>query len=218
MRQRLRHTTLVVAAMLGLCAITPLAHASSAPSGVRADGSSPVNVPYISRTRIDGEWVPIEDYSRNFTVTAPATVRPYREFTVRFDSAPILAVAAFNKQLTDLRVAYRVAGRGAVVKYRLEGGSNPVGATFRVEHNGADLVVRSDAHFPGGVEFDVPDLVVTVRAAGPGGTVTTSPGGSSFDDPAFYWFREQTTSGSWDPFENYVDPAAPVTFTTTTIQ
>ena len=89
-----------------------------------------VNVPYISRTRIDGEWVPIENYSRDFTVTAPDAVRPGEEFTVRFASAPILAVAAFNRQLTDLRVAYRVTGAGTVVTYRLEGGSNTDGARF----------------------------------------------------------------------------------------
>lgn len=150
-------------------------------------------------------------------MTAPASVRPGEEFTIRFDSAPILAVAAFNKQLTDLRVAYRVTGEGTVVGYRLEGGVNTGDARFWVERSGADLVVRSDGYFPGGVEFDIPDLVVTVRA-GRSGTVITSPGGSGFDDPAFYWFREQTTSGSWDPFENYVDPAHPVTFTTTTIE
>src|SRR5690606_12759416 len=183
----------------------------------RVRGSTAVNVPYISRSRIDGEWVAIEDYSRDFTVTAPASVRPGEEFTVRCDSAPILAVAAFNKQLTDLRVAYRITGAGTVVGYRLEGGVNIGVARFRVERNGADLVVRSDGYFPGGVEFDIPDLVVTVRA-GRSGAVTTSPGGSSFDDPAFYWFREHTTSGSWDPFENYVDPANPVTFTTTVIE
>ncbi|TNY38098.1 hypothetical protein [Thermomonospora catenispora] len=176
-----------------------------------------VNVPYISRTRIDGEWVPIEDYSRDFTVTAPDAVGPDEEFTVRFASAPILAVAAFNKRLTDLRVAYRVTGAGTVVGYRLEGGSDLGDARFWVERNGADLVVRSDGSFPGGVEFDIPDLVVTVRAGG-SGAVTTSPGGSSFEDPAFSWFRERTGTGSWDPFENYVDPAAPVTFTTTVIE
>ena len=218
MRQRFLPPALAVLGILGLCAITSTAHASPVPArdAAAASGGATVNVPYISRTRIDGEWVPIENYTRDFTVTAPASVKPGKEFTVRFDSAPILAVGDFNKTLTDLRVAYRVSGQGTVAKYKLEGGSNTGDARFRVERHGADLVVRSDDSFPGGVEFDIPDLVVTVRATG-SGTVTTSPGGSSFDDPAFYWFREQTTSGSWDPFQNYVDPAHPVTFTSTTV-
>ncbi|MEU1876752.1 hypothetical protein ABZ470_05520 [Streptosporangium sp. NPDC020072] len=175
-----------------------------------------VTVPYISRTRIDGVWTPIEGYTRDYTVTAPATVEPGDDFRVRFDSAPIFAVPAHNKTLTDLRIAYRVSGDATILRYRLEGGSNLGGAHFWVERNGSDLVLRSNGTFQGGVEFDVPDLVVKVRA-GATGTVTTSPGGSSFADPAFYWYREQTVSGQWDPFENYVDPASPVTFTTTTI-
>ncbi|BCJ61883.1 hypothetical protein [Micromonospora endophytica] len=220
MRYRFFRAITIAAGTFGLVAASaavqasPAAARGGATAGHATVQSVTVNVEYESRTRLNGEWLPIE-YARNFTVTAPVTVQPEKKLTVRFDSAPILAVAAFNKQLTDLRVAYRITG-GTILGYRLEGGSGISGANFWVQRNGADLIVRSNSYFPGGVEFDIPDLVVRVRAAG-SGAVVTSPGGSSFADPAFYWFREQTTTGSWDPFENYVDPANPVTFTTTTI-
>ncbi|MBE8525348.1 hypothetical protein ILP97_49075 [Amycolatopsis sp. H6(2020)] len=202
--------------LLVMCAMaTPAGASPGSGAESQVTAGTTVTVPYISRTRIDGEWVPI-DYSRDFTVTAPASAKQGQAFDVRFDSAPILAIGLHNKTLKDLRIAYRVTGPVTVVKYRLDGGSNTGDAQFRVERHGSDLLLRSDGPFPGGVEFDVPDLVVTVVAKGKC-SVVTSPGGSSFDDPAFYWFREQTQTGSWDPFENYVDPAKPITFTTTTV-
>ncbi|MFF4411300.1 hypothetical protein ACFYY8_02160 [Streptosporangium sp. NPDC001559] len=174
-----------------------------------------MSVPYLARTRIDGEWTPIE-YSREFTVTAPERVAPGEEFTVVFASAPILALAAFNRTLTDLRIAYRVSGQAAVLEWELRGGDTPGGLEFTAERQGADLVVRFGGTIAGGVEVAVPDLVVTVRAEEPG-TVTTSPGGSGFDRPAFGWTREHAVNGQWDPFQCYVPVDAPVVFTTTLI-
>ncbi|MFF0573815.1 hypothetical protein ACFY19_26840 [Streptosporangium saharense] len=174
-----------------------------------------MSVAYLARTRIEGEWTPIE-YSREFTVTAPERAAPGEEFTVVFASAPILALPAFNRTLTDLRIAYRVSGEASVLEWDLRGGDTPGGREFLAERQGEDLVVRFEGTIAGGVEVAVPDLVVTVRA-GESGAVTTSPGGSGFDRPAFGWTREHAVNGQWDPFQCYVPVDAPVVFTTTLI-
>lgn len=206
-----------VAVAVGVLGLPVIAAPATAHPDVPVTGpSTTVTVPYISRTRIDGVWTPIEGYTRDFTVTAPTTIAPWTAFAVKYDSAPLFPVAAFNKQVTDLKIAYKVSGNVTVLDHHLSGGSNLGGAQFWVERYGSTFVLRSNAVFQGGVQFDVPDLVLTLKSKG-SGTVTTSPGGSSFDRPAFYWYREQTTSLQWDPFQNYVDPANPVTFTTTTI-
>ncbi|MER7133284.1 hypothetical protein [Streptosporangium saharense] len=217
----LRTAAAASVAAVALTGLTTPSYAQTSATSASAQQSAArttatVTVPYISRTRIDGVWTAIEGYTRDYTVTAPATAQPNSVFGVKFDSAPIFAVPAHNEKLTDLRIAYRVSGDVTILGYRLKGGSNLGGAHFWVQRNGSDLVVRSNATFQGGVEFDAPDLVVKVRA-GASGAVTTSPGGSSFADPAFYWYRKHAVNGQWDPFENYVDPAGPVTFTTTTI-
>ncbi|MFF8595172.1 hypothetical protein ACF061_27735 [Streptomyces sp. NPDC015220] len=188
--------------------------ASAAPSGTAT--TTTTTLPYVCQTRVSGSWIPV-DYSRTFTVTAPATVAPYKTFKVTFDSAPINAVAAYNKTLTDVRIAYRVPAGTTVLDYRLTGGSSNLGGGQWIERHGDTLVVRSDDAFQGGVEYDLPNLEVVMRAPG-SGTLTTTAGGTGFDDPSFYWYRLQPTTNEWDPFQCYADPAQPVTFSTTKVQ
>lgn len=172
--------------------------------------------PYVCQTRVSGGWIPVE-YSRDFTVTAPATVAPYKAFKVTFDSTPINAVAAYNKTLTDVKIAYQVPAGATVVGYWLSGGSANLNGSQWVERNGNTLVVRADGMFEGGVAYDLPNLEVVLRAPG-SGTLTTTAGGTSFDDPSFYWYRLQPTTNEWDPFQCYADPAKPVVFSTTKVQ
>lgn len=188
-----------------------------ASAGAASAATTTSTVPYVCQTRYQGEWLPVPDYTRDFTVTAPGTVAPGQTFKITFDSAPINAVPTYNKTLTDVRIAYRVPAGATVVGHRLTGGSNLGGATQWVERDGNEFVLRTDGKFAGGVEFDLPNLEVQLKAPA-SGTLTTGPGGSSFEDPSFYWYRLQPTTNEWDPFQCYADPARPVTFSTTRVQ
>lgn len=188
-----------------------------ASAGNASAATTASTVPYVCRTMVSGEWIPVTDYTRDFTVTAPDSVAPHHTFKVVFDPAAITAVPAFNKTLTDVKIAYRLPAGARLVGYKLTGGSNLGTAKQWIERNGDDLVLRSDGQFQGGVEFDMPNLEVTLKAPG-SGTLTTTAGGSSFDDPSFYWYRLQPTTNQWDPFQCYADPAQPVTFSTTKVQ
>ncbi|MER8235259.1 hypothetical protein ACIRQY_11515 [Streptomyces sp. NPDC101490] len=189
---------------------------SSGPASAAVTATTTTTTPYVCQTRVSGGWIPV-DYSRDFTVTAPATVAPNKTFKVTFDSAPINAVAAYNKTLTDVKIAYRVPAGATVVSYWLSGGSANLGGNQWVERHGDTLVVRSGDDFQGGVAYDLPNLEVVLRAPG-SGTLTTGPAGTGFTDPSFYWYRLQPTTNEWDPFQCYMDPAAPVVFSTTTVQ
>ncbi|MFD9559700.1 hypothetical protein [Streptomyces sp. NPDC059990] len=186
-----------------------------ATSGPASAATVSTTLPYICQTRLSGEWIPVE-YSRNFTTTAPAKVAPLQTFKVTFDSAPIKAVADYNKLLNTISFNYKVPANAKVVSYKLTGGSNLGTANQWVERNGNDLRVKSDGEWAGGVEFDFPNLEVTLRAPG-SGTLTTGAGGSSFTDTAFGWERLQPTTNEWDPFQCYADPAQPVAFSTTQV-
>ncbi|MDX2388633.1 hypothetical protein ACWGHM_03935 [Streptomyces sp. NPDC054904] len=192
----------------------------AAPGTAAATGAPAVTttstLPYVCQTRLSGEWIPVE-YSRNFTTTAPAKVAPFHTFKVTFDPAPIKAVAAYNKLLNTISFNYKVPANATVVSYKLTGGSNLGTANQWVERNGNDLRVKSDGEWAGGVEFDFPNLEVTLRAPG-SGTLTTGAGGSSFTDTAFGWDRLQPDTNEWDPFQCYADPAQPVTFSTTKVK
>ncbi|MFF4604058.1 hypothetical protein ACFY12_15205 [Streptomyces sp. NPDC001339] len=172
---------------------------------------------YICRTRVDGNWIPVP-YSRDFTTTAPAKVTPGQTFKVTFDSAPINAVADFNKLLNNVSFAYRTPANAEVVGYRLVGGSNLGSARQWVERDGDTFKVKSDGEWAGGVEFDFPNLEVTLKAPSTNGaTLTTGAGGTSFEDTSFGWTRLQTQLNTWDPFQCYADPAKPVAFSTTQV-
>ncbi|MGK5729237.1 hypothetical protein [Streptomyces sp. URMC 124] len=201
-----------LAASLGL-ALTGIM--SSA--GTASADTATKTLDYTCQTRYDGTWIPVT-YARDFTTTAPAKVAPGQTFKVTFDSAPIKAVADFNKLLNTVNIAYKVPANAKIVSYKLTGGSNLGSAKQWVERNGNNLAVKSDGEWAGGVEFDFPNLEVTLKApTTSGATLTTGAGGSSFTDPAFSWNRLQPVTNQWDPFQCYPDPAKPVTFSTTQV-
>jgi dehydratase len=204
------------AAGVSMSAATALL-AFAAPASAVADGvSTSSTVGYVCQSRFDGSWFPINGYSRGFTTTAPSKVSPGAGFNVAFDPAPIVALGEYNKELTDIEVAYKVSPEAQVLGYKLVGGKNLGSAAFHVERRGAEFVVTSPDSIPGGVEFDLPSLVVTLRAPGQG-AVATGPGGSSFEKRSFGWNRLHPANNQWDPFQCYADPATPVVFSTTAV-
>jgi dehydratase len=174
------------------------------------------NVPYICQTRVSGEWLPVPDYSRGFDVTAPTQVAPQAEFRVSFDPKPILAAAQFNKEVRLVTVTYALPPAAKLVNYQLSGGSGLGASRQLVVPLGDELVVMATGPLVGGVEFDLPTLDVTLRAPS-SGTLVTGPGGSSFQHIGFGWWREQTQTLEWDPFQCYPDPTQPVQFSSTTV-
>ncbi|GAB2943041.1 hypothetical protein [Streptomyces heilongjiangensis] len=203
---------------LAVTAVVATAGSAAASAGVAEATKTTTSstLPYICRTRFAGEWIPVE-YSRDFTTTAPAKVLPNQHFNVVFDSAPIKAVADYNKLLNSVSFNYRVPSEAKVVSYRLTGGSNVGTAKFWVERSGTDLRVKSDGEWPGGYEFDFPNLEVVLKAPKSAATLTTGAGGSSFTDTSFGWYRLQPVTNEWDPFQCYADPAKPVTFSNTVV-
>ncbi|WP_406063404.1 hypothetical protein OG462_33330 [Streptomyces sp. NBC_01077] len=211
-----KKSTAGIAAALTISAATALLGATSPASATAPGTSTSSTVGYVCQSRFDGAWFPINGYARNFTTTAPAQVSSNAVFNVSFDPAPILALGEYNKELTDIEVAYKVSPGAKVLGYKLVGGSNLGTAAFHVERRGAEFVVTSPDSIPGGVEFDLPTLVVALRAPAQG-AVTTAPGGSSFENRSFGWNRLHPANNQWDPFQCYADPATPVVFSTTNV-
>ncbi|MFF9024876.1 hypothetical protein [Streptomyces eurythermus] len=205
-----------IAAALSVSAATAMLSVASPASATGSGTSTTSTVGYVCQSRYEGEWFPINGYSRDFTTTAPARVFPGAAFNVAFDPAPVFALGEHNKELTDIEVAYKVASQAKVLGYKLVGGSNLGSASFHVERRGTDFVVTSPDSIPGGVEFDLPTLVVTLSAPSKG-TVTTAPGGSDFTNPSFGWNRLSPVSNQWDPFQCYANPQTPVVFSTTAV-
>ncbi|MCX5393922.1 hypothetical protein ABZY68_29805 [Streptomyces sp. NPDC006482] len=206
-----------IAAALSISAATAMLGAASPASATNPGTSTTSTVGYVCQSRYDGTWFPINGYSRNFTTTAPAQVSPGSVFNVSFDPAPILALGEYNKELTDIEVAYKVSPEARVLGYKLVGGSNLGSASFHVERRGAEFVVTSPDSIAGGVEFDLPTLVVALRAPATPATVKTAPGGSSFENRSFGWNRLHPANNQWDPFQCYANPATPVAFSTTNV-
>ncbi|MFD5649828.1 hypothetical protein [Streptomyces sp. NPDC127039] len=168
-------------------------------------------VPYECRTWVQGNTHPVYDYERGFDVTVPATVRAGKRFRATYDPDPITAFAEYNEIVNDVRIAYRIPEGTKVRRVRLTGGSGLGDSDVRVRVRGRDIVVSASGPFQGGVEFDLPTLKVVYKAPRTTGPLNFVSGGSSYEDPGFYWYRYQPILDEWGPFECFPDPAKPET-------
>ncbi|MBT2675892.1 hypothetical protein J7E95_34880 [Streptomyces sp. ISL-14] len=198
-QQAIRLTTASALALAGIMSLGTSAHAAN------------VDVPYECRTWVLGNSHPVYDYKRGFDVTVPASIRAGKQFQATYDPAPITAFAEYNKIVKDVRVAYRIPEGAKVKKVKLTGGSGLGDSALKVKVEGADIVVSASGPLAGGVEFDLPTLKVTYKAPTTTGTLNFGPGGSSYEQPGFYWYRYQPTLDEWGPFECFPDPAKPQT-------
>ncbi|MFF8957357.1 hypothetical protein [Streptomyces sp. NPDC014894] len=215
-----KRAAMSMAGALSLAAATlaaaPTAGASTA-GGAAAANTTTSSVGYVCQSRYDGAWFPIANYARSFSTTAPTSIARNTNYQITFNPAPLTAAGQYNQQLKDVEVAYKVSSNAQVLSYSLTGGSNLGTAVFYVDRNGSEFVVKSIAGaIQGGVEFDIPTLVVTLRSANPG-SVTAGPAGTSFTHRSFGWNRQHPLNGQWDPFQCYADPASPVVFSTTSV-
>ncbi|KOU63454.1 dehydratase [Streptomyces sp. MMG1533] len=198
-QQGIRLTTAAGLALAGIVSLSGSAHAAT------------VAVPYECRTWVQGNTHPVYDYQRGFDVAVPASVRPGERFQATYDPAPITAFAEYNKTVTDVRVAYRIPAGAKVKHVKLTGGSGLGDSTLSVKVEGEDITVSASGPLEGGVEFDLPTLKVTYKAPKDTGTLNFVPGGSSYEQPGFYWYRYQPILDEWGPFECFPDPAKPQT-------
>lgn len=198
-QQGIRLTTAAGLALAGIVSLGGSAYAAD------------VAVPYECRTWVLGNTHPVYDYARGFDVTVPASVKAGGHFKATYDPAPITAFAEYNKTVTDVRVAYRIPAGAKVKHVELTGGSGLGDSTLKAEVKGTDIIVSASGPFEGGVEFDLPTLKVAYKAPKVTGTLNFGPGGSSYEQPGFYWYRYQPILDEWGPFECFPDPAKPET-------
>ncbi|MEU7650537.1 hypothetical protein AB0C42_11285 [Micromonospora taraxaci] len=195
-------------ALSGVLASVGVANTSAGAATPPAPVTTHSTVAYDCRTTVQQGFHPVV-YSRDFDVTAPASVAAGAEFDVTLDPTPITAYAEYNQTVTDVQVAYAIPRDAKVKSYSLVGGSG-LGAAFTwVEERDGALVVRSSGPFTGGVEFDLPSLAVHLKAGKKAGAVVFAPGGRSYVEPGFGWFRYQPILNEWGPFQCFPDPALP---------
>ncbi|MFG2110803.1 hypothetical protein [Micromonospora chersina] len=195
-------------AVTGVLASVGVANASPVAATGTATATTSSTVAYDCRTTVQQGFHPVA-YSRGFDVTAPEAVTAGAEFDVTFDPTPITAFAQYNKTVTDVQVAYRIPTNAKVTSYSLVGGSGLGRAFTWVEERDGSLVVRSSGPYEGGVEFDLPSLAVHFKAGRSTGTISFAPGGKSYVEPGFGWFRYQPILDEWGPFQCFPDPAQP---------
>ncbi|MFI6269973.1 hypothetical protein [Micromonospora zamorensis] len=195
-------------ALTGVLASVGVANASPGAATPTAAVSTHSTVAYDCRTTVQQGFHPVA-YSRDFDVSAPTTVTAGTEFDVTLDPTPITAFAQYNQTVTDVQVAYAIPRNAKVKSYSLVGGSGLGQAFTWVEERDGALVVRSSGPFTGGVEFDLPTLALHIKAGKNAGAIVFAPGGGSYVEPGFAWFRYQPILNEWGPFQCFPDPALP---------
>ncbi|MDH6623516.1 hypothetical protein M2271_001303 [Streptomyces sp. LBL] len=153
-------------------------------------------------------------YSLGFTSSAPAQVKKNRNFTVKVTPDAITPNPVHNDYSYDLTLKLRLPSNARLVSYHLTGGDTAV--TSHVY--GDDLVLEAAGPFPAKAPFQLPTVGLTLNAAD-AGVVTTSPGGTGYDDYGFGWdFVPSAEEAPHVPNPSklrcYPNPARPITVTT----
>ncbi|MFF3018266.1 hypothetical protein [Streptomyces sp. NPDC057939] len=176
----------------------------------------PATVPYLCRVPENGQW---SEYSSNraFDVTAPATVHPFQVFTIKYTPGPFPLNAAYQKEVRNVALKVSIPAGAVLISQKLTGGSNLGGSTQSLEVVGNQLVVKATGPFYGGSTFELPSIEAKFTSFQKG-TLVTSAGGSSFDNPGLSMKRLDTTINDFTPVQCYPNPATPVQLSSTTVQ
>ncbi|MEU3524158.1 hypothetical protein AB0E62_09875 [Streptomyces sp. NPDC038707] len=196
----------VAVAALGLAGVM------AATSGAVA---APATVAMLCRVPENGQW---SEYGSNrvFDVTAPATVSPYQQFTVKYAQGPYTLNATYQKEVRDIAVKINQPAGARLVGLKLTGGSNLGTSSRSVVASGGQLTLRVGGPFYGGTTFELP-VVEATYVAPASGTLVTTAGGTGFDDPGLSMKRLDTTINDFTPVQCYPDPAKPVVLSSTTV-
>ncbi|GAB1338445.1 hypothetical protein ACE1SV_50350 [Streptomyces sp. E-15] len=188
-------------------------------AGVMAASSTavavPATVPMLCRVPENGQW---SEYGSNrvFDVTAPAAVAARQRFTVTYAQGPYTLNATYQKEVRDIAVKINQPAGARLVGLRLTGGSNLGDSSRSVVASGDQLTLRVGGPFYGGTTFELPTVEATYVAPA-SGTLVTSAGGTSFDDPGLSMKRLDTTINDFTPVQCYPDPATPVRLSSTSV-
>ena len=217
---------LVTAGIITLAGLIPASTAAIAspstlsPAGVQQlawPTPTPVTVNYGCFVNFPGGSATMP-YSLTFGVYAPTTVAAQQVFGVAFDPPVITPNPGFQSDVRNIEVQYKLPANAKLLGWALFGGSGLGSTVPTVVRNGNVIVLKAAGPFQAGVPFDLPTLGLGLQAK-TGGVITTGTGGSSVDNPSFRWTRNSVTPGdppnTLRPFQ--CEPAAPVTFSTTTV-
>ncbi|WP_228993345.1 hypothetical protein [Streptomyces sp. DH8] len=172
-----------------------------------------LTVPYFCRSAEGaGEWEPYTG-PRGYEVTAPATVSPYQTFTIVFDTSANLANPAYASEVRDVKLVYRLPQNALIRGYRLTGGHGLGDAKVKVQASGHELSVVTAGPLTTSTTLDLPNLEVKLTALG-SGTLVSTAGGTSFDDPGYKFRFRGVPSNVWGQAQCYPDPAGPTTLST----
>ncbi|MCH0540287.1 hypothetical protein I3F58_12040 [Streptomyces sp. MUM 203J] len=207
---RIKRSVTRALAVTALAASTTMAIPASAHAATAAS-----TVPYLCPVEYEGQTY-VLNYSRDFEVMAPDTVRPYQIFPITFDPEPINPRTEFNTKAWDVKMVYNLPAGTQVVGYKLVGGSNLGDSQQRVEFSPGRVTLHASGPFTAGEDHDLPDLKVYLRAPG-SGVLNTSVGGTSQSDPGFRWTAEDPTTFEVGVLPCYPDPAKPVVLSTTKV-
>lgn len=220
-------TRLVAVGAIALAGIAPTGVAAATATGPATPGvealagpgyqSTATTVDYDCLVTFPGGSATMP-YSLTFTVTAPTSVAPYGVFGIAFDPPAITPNPAFQSDVRDIELQFRLPANATLLGHVLYGGSNLGGSTPSVERRGNVLVLKASGPFQANTPFELPTLAVGLLA-GSGGVLLSATGGTGVDNPSFRWTRNSVSPG--DPPNTLrpllCEPPAPVTFSTTAI-
>ncbi|WP_158685029.1 hypothetical protein [Streptomyces sp. LaPpAH-108] len=153
-------------------------------------------------------------YSEYVDAVAPATVRPGALFDVTLDPAPITPNPAYNKEVSNVALQFKLPAGAQVVSSEVADGGTA--GTPSLEVDGTKAVLRAAGPFAANVPFDLPKVTFTLKAPAKKTTLNTAFGGTSHDDPGFSW---TFISSNWDG-EAHLDcwPDQPIALTKTRVK
>jgi len=218
-------TRLVAVGVMSLAAIVSAATmaGASASAPVPADFaqqgyvSSQVKVDYDCLVTFPGGSANMP-YSLTFKVSAPNSVAPQGLFGIAFDPPVITPNPAFQSDVRDVELQFKLPASTTLLGYALYGGSGLGGSKTTVERRGNVLVLKATGPFQANTPFDLPSLLVGLKA-GHKGLAQSVTGGTGVDNPSFRWMRNSVTPG--DPPGTLrpllCEPPAPVKLSSTTV-
>ncbi|MFD8573392.1 hypothetical protein [Streptomyces sp. NPDC059639] len=116
---------------------------------------------------------------------APAEVGKRGTFDVTFDPAPITPNPAYNQEVRDVRIQFKLPEGATVVSHEVADGG--AAGTPTLEVSGTRAVLTAAGPYVSNQAFDLPKVTFTLRAGAKKTTLETAIGGTSHDDPGFTW-------------------------------
>nr|AAA99938.1 ORF1; putative [Streptomyces violaceoruber] len=124
-------------------------------------------------------------YSTYVDGVAPAHVRPGATFDVTLDPAPITPNPAYNKEVKNVALQFKLPAGAKVLSYEVA--DRLAAGTPELQIDGTKAVLRAAGPYVANAPFDLPKITIKLKAPTTRGTLETPFGGTSHDDPGFTW-------------------------------